>query len=131
MTIYLKEYEGKTTGSYMGRDDGYPCTKHAVIKTEEDLIRTFDPTAKYYTVEPITLDTAALLEKKAFMDGKRPELVIGKVVKVVGYSGGLDLRGKTGKVESFNANTSKFEIDFGQGWIGHFKFNELKLMEGE
>ena len=50
---YLKVWMGFVTNSLMGRDDGYPEQKSAVIDSMDELVATFDPKAKYFKLEPI------------------------------------------------------------------------------
>lgn len=40
-TKYLKTWEGKTSGSFLGRDDGYPETKMVIYSSLKDISRDF------------------------------------------------------------------------------------------
>ena len=50
---YLKTWMGVTSGTYMGREDGYPERKFQYIETLEYLERTYDPNAEYYRLEKV------------------------------------------------------------------------------
>ena len=54
---YLKTWMGVTSGTYMGRDDGYPERKFQVIETLDDLVRTYDPRAQYFALSPVDVST--------------------------------------------------------------------------
>ena len=46
---------GKTSGSFMGRDDGYPERKFKIIETLDDLVKSHDPDAGYFRLEPVNV----------------------------------------------------------------------------
>ena len=50
---YLKTWMGVVSGSMGGRDDGYPQRKFAVVDTLDELVRTYDPKAEYFCLEPV------------------------------------------------------------------------------
>jgi len=45
---YLVTYMGRTSGTFMGRDDGYPELKKAVLEKDSDLLHFTMPDAKFY-----------------------------------------------------------------------------------
>lgn len=55
---YLKVWMGVTSGSYLGRNDGYPERKFSVIENLDDLVRGFDDNAEYYILEKVDLTEA-------------------------------------------------------------------------
>lgn len=55
---YLKTWMGHTSGSHLGRDDGYPERKFAAIETLDELVKTYDPKAEYFRLEPVNVATA-------------------------------------------------------------------------
>jgi hypothetical protein len=55
---YLKTWMGVTSGSHLGRDDGYPERKFALIESVDKLVDTFDPKAEYYKLEPVDVKPA-------------------------------------------------------------------------
>lgn len=55
---YLKTWMGVTSGTYMGRDDGYPERKCAVIETLDELVKTYDAKAEYFRLEPVDVSAA-------------------------------------------------------------------------
>ena len=57
---YLKTWMGLTSGTHLGRDDGYPARKFQLIETLDDLVRFYDPKAEYYRLEPV--DVAAVVQ---------------------------------------------------------------------
>jgi GGDEF domain-containing protein len=71
-------------------------------------------------------------EKKGItkIDKKRLCLEVGKEIVVVDLpEGSIDLKGKRGFIEGYNAEIEKYEIDFGNGWIGHLKEKEFNIIE--
>jgi hypothetical protein len=60
---YLKTYEGVTSGTHMGRDDGYPETKVVTYTNIEDLEKGYAKQKKeqYYILVP--MDDAKLAEE--------------------------------------------------------------------
>ena len=55
---YLKTWVGRTSGSHLGRDDGYPEDKSQVIESLDELVRTYSDAAKYYKLEPVDVKSA-------------------------------------------------------------------------
>ena len=55
---YLKTWMGVTSGSHLGRDDGYPERKSRIIETMDELVRTYDDKAEYYKLEPVEVGPA-------------------------------------------------------------------------
>lgn len=55
MVKYLKTYKGLTTGSYMGRDDGYPTTYHQTFDSIEKLAKSYgkEKGEKYYELNEL------------------------------------------------------------------------------
>lgn len=53
MAIYLKKWQGFITGSFAGRDDGYPETKLALIESLDDLVASYNPKAEYFCLEKV------------------------------------------------------------------------------
>lgn len=50
---YLMTWMGVTSGSHLGRDDGYPEQKSRIIKSFDDLIKTYREDAEYYKLEEV------------------------------------------------------------------------------
>lgn len=55
---YLKVYMGVSSGSYLGRDDGYPEQKTKIIESLDDLVKSYDPSAEYYKMEKVDVSAA-------------------------------------------------------------------------
>ncbi len=55
---YIKTWMGVTTGSHLGRDDGYPERKFRLINTIDELVQSFDPKAEYYKLEEVDVKPA-------------------------------------------------------------------------
>ena len=55
---YLKTWAGVTSGSHLGRDDGYPEQKSRIIESMEELVNSYDDKAKYYKLEPVEVGAA-------------------------------------------------------------------------
>jgi len=55
---YLKTWMGVTSGSHLGRSDGYPERKSIIIETLDELVRTYDKKADYYKLEPVDVGSA-------------------------------------------------------------------------
>lgn len=65
---YLKTYMGVTSGSYAGRDDGYPEMKYVLYNSIDELARDFGKQRdeKYYSVSE--------LDKNVFHDNVKKTL---------------------------------------------------------
>lgn len=50
---FLMSWIGVTSGSHLGRDDGYPERRFREINSIDDLIAVYDPKAEFYRVERI------------------------------------------------------------------------------
>ena len=57
---YLMTWMGRTSGSHLGRSDGYPERKFRMIETLDDLVKSHNPGAEYYRLEPV--DVAAAVQ---------------------------------------------------------------------
>jgi hypothetical protein len=55
---YIKTWMGVTSGSHLGRDDGYPERKFALIESIDKLVETYDKKAEYYKLEPVDVSAA-------------------------------------------------------------------------
>ena len=55
---YLKTWMGVVSGSIGGRNDGYPERKFAVVDTLDELVRTYNPKAEYFRLEPVDVSAA-------------------------------------------------------------------------
>jgi hypothetical protein len=55
---YLKTWMGRTSGSHLGRGDGYPEQKSQIIESLDDLVRTYSEDAEYYKLEPVDVKGA-------------------------------------------------------------------------
>ena len=53
---YLKIWEGVTSGTHLGRDDGYPETKLLLIDSLDQLVRTIDTNAEYFKLSRVNVD---------------------------------------------------------------------------
>lgn len=56
--IYLKKWIGVTSGSHLGRSDGYPEIKLSIIESIDDLVRTYRDDAEYFKLEPVDVKSA-------------------------------------------------------------------------
>lgn len=78
---YLKTYTSYTSGSYAGRDDGYPTTSYQTFGSFDELAKSYGkkPNEKYFQLTPIPQDASfnnsivASLEKETIKakDGKK------------------------------------------------------------
>lgn len=66
---YLKTYSGVTSGTYLGREDGHPTTKHAIYKDFYRLVQGFgrQKDERYYQLSEMSVsdlqeETAQVLE---------------------------------------------------------------------
>lgn len=67
---YLVTYMGRTSGSYLGRDDGYPELKTALLEKDSDLLRYTMSDAKFYLLTPT--DVSSIIKKeKQFLEDKK------------------------------------------------------------
>ena len=57
---YLMTWMGVTSGSHLGRDDGYPERKFRMIESFDDLVDTYRPEAKYFRLELV--DVASVVK---------------------------------------------------------------------
>lgn len=55
---YLKVWMGVTSGTFNGRDDGYPEKKLQLVDTLEQLASGFDPKAEYFKLEKVDVKAA-------------------------------------------------------------------------
>ena len=55
---YLKTWIGVTSGSHLGRSDGYPERKSTIIESLDDLVKTYSDNAEYYKLELVDVKTA-------------------------------------------------------------------------
>ncbi len=55
---YLMVWQGVVTNSLHGRDDGQPQMKERVIRSTEELVRTFRRDAEYYRLTPVDVSAA-------------------------------------------------------------------------
>ena len=62
---YAVTYMGVVTGSFAGRDDGYPQQKTALLEKDADLIRFANlPELQVYTLTPVPINTINFLIEK-------------------------------------------------------------------
>ena len=54
---FLMSWIGVTSGSHLGRDDGYPERRFREINSLDDLIAVYDPKAEFYRVDRIENNT--------------------------------------------------------------------------
>lgn len=84
---YLKQYDGITSGSYMGRDDGYAETKSIVYSDLTTLTKDFgnEKNEKYYLLSPIGIEdieketTILQQTQEQNQNVKRQALVVDKI----------------------------------------------------
>ena len=55
---YLKVWTGVTSGSHLGRDDGYPEEKIRVINSLEELVTSYSGKATYYKLSLMDIKDA-------------------------------------------------------------------------
>jgi hypothetical protein len=67
---YLVTYMGRVSGSFMGRDDGYPELKTAVLAKDSDLLRYTMSDAKFYLLTPTDVSSIFLKEKQELENKK-------------------------------------------------------------
>jgi len=60
---YLMTWMGVTSGSHLGRDDGYPDRKFRLIESLDDLVKSHNPKAEYYRLEPVEVAAAVQAAK--------------------------------------------------------------------
>lgn len=60
---YLMTWMGYTSGTLMGRGDGYPERKLRLVESLDDLVKTYNPTAEYFRLEPIDVASAVQAAK--------------------------------------------------------------------
>jgi len=59
---YLITYMGDRTGSFMGRDDGYPELKTVLVENDADLLKYKGKDIKYYLLSPV--DVTNIIQKE-------------------------------------------------------------------
>jgi len=70
---YLVTYMGHTTGSFLGRDDGYPELKTSVLEKDSDLLKFPMSDAKFYLLTPT--DVSSIIQKqKQLLKEKQQEM---------------------------------------------------------
>jgi len=55
---YLMTWMGVTSGTHMGRDDGYPERKNRIIDSFDELVRTYREDAEYFKLESVDVKAA-------------------------------------------------------------------------
>ncbi len=55
---YLKTWMGVTSGSHLGRSDGYSERKSEIIESIDELVSTYDEKSEYYKLEPVDVKSA-------------------------------------------------------------------------
>ena len=65
---YLKTYDGVITGSFMGRDDGYPETKYEFYDNIEDMAKSYGSERREQFFEVSRLNFLEIKEMKKDMD---------------------------------------------------------------
>ena len=55
---YLMVWTGVTSGSHLGRDDGYPIEKSKVINSFGELLKYYREDANYFKLEPVDVKAA-------------------------------------------------------------------------
>lgn len=61
---YLMVWMGKTSGTLMGRDDGYPEEKSVVIESFDELMRRYRKDASYYKLTQVDVSEAVQIAKE-------------------------------------------------------------------
>jgi len=60
---YLMTWIGMTSGSHLGRDDGYPERKFRLIESLDDMVTSHNQKAEYYRLEPVDVSAAVQAAK--------------------------------------------------------------------
>ena len=74
---YVVTYMGVVTGSFAGRDDGYPQQKTALLEKDSDLIRFENrPQLQVYTLTPVSSASVGslILKEKTKLQEKKKQL---------------------------------------------------------
>lgn len=81
--MYLKMFEGTSSGSYMGRDDGYAETKYKSFSSIEALAKEFGQNKgeQYFTLVPVTKE-ALEVEVNEFLDIQREKAKAEKKLQI-------------------------------------------------
>jgi len=55
---YLMTWMGVTSGSHLGRNDGYPERKSRIIESIDELVKHYRDDAEYYKLELVDVKSA-------------------------------------------------------------------------
>jgi hypothetical protein len=55
---YLMTWMGVTSGSHLGRNDGYPQRKTMIISSTDELVESYREDAQYFILQPVDVKTA-------------------------------------------------------------------------
>lgn len=132
MPKYLKKYQGVTSGTLGGRDDGHPMTKYTVLDDMTDVVKSFDLDATYFEITSTSFTPEEIARHKATHDNDNTTIadMIGCTVEItyVG-NGGMNTKGKRGVIDSWDGEIEKYKIDFGNGWCGSYRTDQFKVIE--
>ena len=67
----LKTWMGSTSGSHLGRDDGYPERKFILVESMDDLVQGYRLDAEYFTLSRIDV-SEVVKAANALTGGEEP-----------------------------------------------------------
>jgi hypothetical protein len=73
MSSYLKKYTGYSSGSFMGRDDGYPEDRYEMFTSNEELARQHGTckNEEYFIATPVNMSEIQTMVNKTNKEIKK------------------------------------------------------------